>query len=146
MLLSLNYEVITEQGYLHNPYRSMRYYGPAAGTYSYGPETYPATRTGNAIAARLKYYLPWRAALEGGYRFYTDSWGIDAHTASVDYTHPMWGKWVFSGRYRFYTQTGADFYSDLFPNANYQNFMARDKETASFCAISLGVGASRISR
>jgi hypothetical protein len=142
MLLSFNYEAITEQGYLHNPYRSQRFYGPAAGTYSYGPETYPETRTGNALATRLKYYLPWRAAVEGGYRYYTDSWGIDAHTASLEYTQPMWQKWVFSGSYRFYTQSAADFYSDLFPQANYQNFMGRDKETASFSSHSVGVGAS----
>lgn len=142
MLLALNYEAITEQGYLHNPYRTQRYFGPASGSYSYGPETYPNTRTGNAGALHLKYYLPWRAALEGGYRFYTDSWGIDAHTASLEYTHPMWKKWVFTGSYRFYSQSGADFYSDLFPNANYQNFMGRDKETASYTNHTLGVGAS----
>jgi Protein of unknown function (DUF3570) len=142
LLLSLNYEAITEAGYLHNPYRSQRFYGPAAGTYSYGPEVYPETRTGNAGAARLKYFLPWRAAVEGGYRFYADSWGINAHTASVEYVQPMWNKWVFTGSYRWYSQTAADFYSDLFPQANYQNFMGRDKETASFTNNSIGVGAS----
>jgi hypothetical protein len=124
MLLSLNYESNTEQGYLHSPYRSMRFNIPG-NSYGYGPEVYPETRTGNAGAARLKYFLPWKAAVEGGYRFYSDTWGITAHTASIEYTQPMWGKWVFNGSYRFYTQTGADFYSDLFPNANYQNFMAR---------------------
>jgi hypothetical protein len=141
MLLSLNYESNTEQGYLHSPYRSMRFNIPG-NSYGYGPEVYPETRTGNAGAARLKYFLPWKAAVEGGYRFYSDTWGITAHTASIEYTQPMWGKWVFNGSYRFYTQTGADFYSDLFPNANYQNFMGRDKETSAFSDNSIGVGAS----
>jgi Protein of unknown function (DUF3570) len=141
MLLSLNFESNTQQGYLHSAYRSMRFNIPG-NSYGYGPEVYPGTRTGTAGAARLKYFLPWKAAVEGGYRFYGDTWGITAHTASVEYTQPMWGKWVFSGSYRFYTQSGADFYSDLFPNANYQNFMGRDKETASFTDHSIGVGAS----
>jgi hypothetical protein len=141
MLLSLNYESNTEQGYLHSPYRSMRFNIPG-NSYGYGPEVYPETRTGNAGAARLKYFLPWKAAVEGGYRLYSDTWGITAHTASIEYTQPMWGKWVFNGSYRFYTQTGADFYSDLFPNANYQNFMGRDKETSAFSDNSIGVGAS----
>jgi hypothetical protein len=141
MLLSLNLETITEQGYLHSPYRSMRFNIPG-NSYGYGPEVYPDTRTGNAGAARLKYFLPWKAAIEGGYRFYSDTWGITAHTASIEYTQPMWGKWVFNGSYRFYTQSGADFYSDLFPNANYQNFMGRDKETSAFTDNSIGVGAS----
>jgi hypothetical protein len=141
MLLSLNYETDTGQGYLHSAYRSMRFVIPG-NSYGYGPEVYPNTRTGNAAAARLKYFLPWKAALEGGYRFYSDTWGITAHTASIEYTQPMWGKWVFNGSYRFYTQTGASFYSDLFPNANYQNFMGRDKENSAFSDNSIGVGAS----
>jgi hypothetical protein len=127
MLLSLNFESNTQQGYLHSAYRSMRFNTPG-NSYGYGPEIYPETRTGNAGAARLKYFLPWKAAVEGGYRFYSDTWGIMAHTASVEYTQPMWGKWVFSGSYRFYSQTGADFYSDLFPNANYQNFMGATRK------------------
>jgi hypothetical protein len=139
-LLSLNFETITEQGYLQNPYRSIRFLTSPT-TFVTADEIYPETRTGNAGSARVKYYLPWRAALEGGYRFYTDSWGINAHTANLDYTHP-WHKWTFSGTYRYYQQTGADFFSDLFPRANHQNFMARDKETSPFSSHTIGASAS----
>ena len=34
------------------------------------------------------------------------------------------------------------FYGDLFPRANYQNFMARDRELAAFNSYTLGAGAS----
>jgi hypothetical protein len=142
MLVSLNFETITEEGYLQNPYRTMRYNGPAAGTYTRAPETFPNTRTGNAGSARVKYYLPWRAAAEGQYRFYADSWGIRAHTAGLEYTQPMWRKWVFTGSYRYYTQNSADFYSDLFPRQDFQNFMVRDKENATYVGHTLGVAAS----
>ncbi len=142
MLLGLNLETTTEEGYLQNPYRSMRYLGPVSGTYATGPEIYPRTRTGTASAATIKYYLPWRAAAEGQYRFFTDTWGIRAHTAGLEYTQPAWGKWIFTGRYRFYTQNAATFYSDLFPSATYQNFMARDKEFAAYTTNTLGVGGS----
>jgi hypothetical protein len=142
MLLSLNFETVTEQGYLQNPYRFMRYVNPLGG-YIRAPEKFPATRTGNAGSARLKYYMPWRAALEGQYRFYTDTWGIYAHTAGLEYTHPLkGGRWVLSGSYRFYTQNSAVFFSDLFPFADAQNFMARDKETSALHSHTIGVGAS----
>jgi hypothetical protein len=141
MLLSLNFETVTEQGYLQNPYRFMRYEGPP-GSYTRAPEIFPATRTGNAGSGRLKYYLPWRAALEGSYRFYTDTWGINAHTAGIEYTQPMWGRWVFSGSYRYYTQNSANFFSDLFPRAQYQNFMVRDKESSALVGQTVGLGAS----
>jgi hypothetical protein len=142
MILGFNYEAVSEQGYLQNPYRQLRYLTPDPNVAGTGPETYPSTRTSNAASARLKYYLPWRAALDGSYRFYTDTWGIDAHTAQLQYTHPLWKKWVFSGLYRYYTQNSADFYSDLFPRQNFQNFMARDKEIATYKGHTLGVAAS----
>jgi hypothetical protein len=34
--------------------------------------------------------------------------------------------------YRYYTQDAADFYSDLFPFENAQNFLGRDKELSTF--------------
>jgi hypothetical protein len=142
MLLSLNFETVTEQGYLQNPYRFMRYVNPLGG-YIRAPEEFPSTRTGNAGSGRLKYYLPWRAALEGQYRFYTDTWGIFAHTAGLGYTHPLKsGRWVLTGSYRFYKQNNAVFFSDLFPYEDAQNFMARDKETSALSSHTIGVGAT----
>jgi len=141
MILQLNFETVTEEGYLQNPYRSMRYVGPTPDSYIRAPEVFPNTRTGNAGSGRLRYFLPWRAAIEGQYRFYSDSWGIDAHTAGLEYTHPL-GKWTFTGSYRFYKQSHADFYSDLFPGANFQNFMARDKELSSYTGNTVGAGVS----
>jgi Protein of unknown function (DUF3570) len=142
MILGVNYEAVSEEGYLQNPYRTLRYLTADPNFATGGPEIYPGTHTSNAISTRLKYYLPWRAALDGSYRFYTDTWGIHAHTAQLEYTHPLWKKWVFSGLYRFYTQNSADFYSDLFPRQNSQNFMGRDKEIAKYSGHTLGVAAS----
>ena len=60
----VNFNVITDQGYLANPYRSIRYLD--AGTpkgYSLGSQIYPDTRTSTAIQGELKYFLPYRAAV-----------------------------------------------------------------------------------
>jgi len=98
LIATLNFETITDEGYLNNPYRSVRYLdsGSAIG-YSYEPELYPNTRTSNAVGLRAKYFLSYRAALEGEYRFFTDTWDIESHTISVAYTHPM-GPWIFSAK------------------------------------------------
>lgn len=142
-IVDLAYEGITDEGFLNNPYRSVRYLDPTTPIgYSYEPEQYPHTRTSNAFAVRSKYFLPYRAALHGEYRFYDDTWGIRAHTAEVGYTHPWKERWIFDVKYRYYTQGHADFYSDLFPRAQAQNFLARDKELSSFDSHTLGVGAS----
>jgi len=142
-ILGFNYELLTDQGYLANPYRKIRYLSPGQGAgFTLADQVYPNTRTSNAASAQLKYYLPYRAALTGQYRFFHDTWGIIGHTVELDYTHPVGKHWIFEGSLRYYTQKHADFYSDLFPRANYQNFMARDRELAAFHSYTLGAGAS----
>jgi hypothetical protein len=128
LIAALNFETITEEGYLNNPYRSVRYLDPnSAIGYSYEPELYPNTRTSNAVGLRARYFLPYRAAIEGEYRFFTDTWDIKGNTASLTYIHP-WGDWTFTGKYRFHDQTGAHFYRDLFGRSEETNFRGRDKE------------------
>jgi len=139
LIANFNYELLTDQGYLANPYREIRYLQP--GGEGFGPQVYPNTRTSNAASLQLKYFLPWRAALTGQYRFFRDTWAIVGNTFEVDYTQP-WRQWTFDGALRLYQQTHADFYSDLFPRIDYQNFEARDRELAAFHSYLVGAGAA----
>jgi len=142
LISSLQLEVITDEGFLNNPYRSYRFVNPSNNQlFSLAPEQYPRTRTSNAIALNARYYLPYRAAVHGGYRFFTDTWGIGANTFEAGYTHP-WRQWTFDVGYRFYSQNNADFYSDLFERRDEQNFLARDKELSTFKSQALSLGAT----
>jgi hypothetical protein len=143
LILGANYEVITDEGFLNSPYRSVRYASPGDPRgFALQAEVYPRTHTSNAASVRARYYLPYRAAIEGSYRFFTDTWGINAHTVDFNYTHPAFRRWVFDGRVRYYRQNAADFYSDLFPRRDFANFLARDKELSTFNSVTLGVGAA----
>ena len=141
LIMSGQYEVITDEGFLRSPYRSVRFF---IDPLSQGrqDEIYPNTRTSNAASVRAKYFLPYRAAVDAMYRFYNDTWGVIGHTGELGYVHPLNSKWIFEGRVRYYTQTKADFYSDIFPRADFSNFMARDKELATYNAITAGVAAT----
>ncbi len=143
LMVGANYELVTDEGFLNNPYRSVRYLDPgSASGFAFQPEVYPHTRTSNAAALNARYFLPYRAAVHGEYRFFTDTWGIDANTVQVGYTHP-WGKqWIFELSYRWYDQSAADFYADLFPRQDAQNFLARDKELSTFTSHMIGLGAT----
>jgi len=142
MILSLNYQALTDQGYLQSPYREVVYLTPGVGKgWATAPQVYPGTHTSNATSGDLKYYLPYRAALDVFYRYYTDTWGINANTLKLGYTQP-WRQWIFDGSLRYYKQNAASFYNDLFPRANAQNFEARDRELAAFSSYTVGVGAS----
>jgi hypothetical protein len=143
LLLGLSFESITDEGFLNNPYRSVRYLdsGSPLG-YSYEPELYPRTRTSDAGSLRMRYYLPYRAALHAEYRSYADSWDIQADTFEIGYTHPIAGGWTVEGKLRAYSQDRAEFFSDLYPTAQYQNFIARDKELSTFTSQTIRLGAS----
>jgi hypothetical protein len=143
LLLGLSFETVTDEGFLNNPYRSVRYVdaGSPVG-YSFEQEVYPRTRTSDAAAIRLRYYLPYRAALHAEFRSYADTWEIESDTIELGYTHPLEQGWIIEGKLRFYSQGKADFYSDLFPRSQFQNFMARDKELSTFTSQTLRLGMS----
>ena len=143
LIMNVGIESVTDEGFLNNPYRSVRFRdSSSANGFSYQAENYPRTRNSDAMAIRAMYYLPYRAALRGEYRYYTDSWGIDAHNGEVSYTHPLGDHWEFDASFRYYDQTNADFYADIFAFQDAQNFLARDKELAAFNSTSIGAGAS----
>jgi len=144
LIMGFAYEATTSEGYEQNPYRSIRYLDPtSASGFSFAPEVYPTTRTGNAFAVKARYYLPWRAAANGDFRYYYDTWGIHAYTIDAGYSHPFLDEALLMDiGYRYYTQTQATFYSDLFPRANYQNYMARDRELSSMWTSAFGIGGS----
>ena len=142
LIASMNFETITDEGYLNNPYRSVRYADPTVGLgYSYEQELYPNTRTSNAIGLRAKYFLPYRAAIEGEYRFFTDTWDIESHTAAISYVHPL-GPWTFTAKYRYHDQTGASFFQDLFSRSEATNFRGRDKELSPLTSNTFKLAAS----
>jgi hypothetical protein len=143
IITSLNLEVITDEGFLNNPYRSYRYFNPADDRlFVLAQEVYPRTRTSNAVALNTRYFLPYRAAVYGGYRFFTDTWGIRADTFELGYVHPIKPQWTFEARVRYYRQGHADFYADIFDRPDQQNFLARDKELSTFNSVAFRVGAS----
>jgi hypothetical protein len=139
----VNLNVVTDQGYLSNPYRSVRYLdaGNAKG-YSLASQVYPDTRTSTAIQVEAKYYLPYRAAITGSYRYFRDTWSIVGHTVELDYTHPISNFLILEGRARYYRQNHADFYGDLFDYSGEYRFEARDQNLASQDNTTIGVKAT----
>jgi hypothetical protein len=142
LIAALNVETATDEGFLNNPYRSVRYFDPnVASGFSFEPELYPATRTSNAVGVRARYFLPYRAAVELEYRFFTDTWDILGNTVALTYVHP-WGPFTFTVKGRYHDQTGAHFYRDLFPRSQATNFRGRDKELSELTSYSLKLKAS----
>ncbi|GAA6183534.1 hypothetical protein NBRC116595_07820 [Aliiglaciecola sp. NS0011-25] len=143
MIVGINFENISDEGYLNNPYRAVRYVDPTADRgYRFETEVYPNTRTSNAAAINLNYYLPYRASIYGEARVFSDTWGIDANSYKVGYIHTFGDNWILDLRVRQYQQGNADFYQDLFARSAEFNFRARDKEMSSFKNTSVGLSVT----
>jgi hypothetical protein len=143
LIMAFTFETISDEGYLNNPYRSVRYVdGGSAVGYSFQQEVYPRTRTSNAVAVRGNYFLSQYGAVNAGVRYFEDNWGIEAMTYELGYTMPYQEDWIFEARFRYHDQDKADFYSDLFPFKDAQNYLARDKELGKFTSTTLGLGGS----
>jgi hypothetical protein len=143
LIMAFVFETISDEGYLNNPYRSVRYLDDSSPVgYSFQQEVYPRTRTSNAVAVRGSYFLPQRAAVHAGLRYFEDNWGIEATTYELGYTMPYAESWILEARFRYHDQGKADFYSDLFAFKDAQNYLARDKELSEFTSTSVGLGGS----
>jgi hypothetical protein len=140
---TLSIEAVADSGYLNNPYRTVRYIDNSipAGV-GYQSEVYPQTR--NSFAAKLStsYYLPYRAALFFHYRYFSDSWEIKASDVELGYRHPISDAFELELKVRYYQQSEANFYSDLFLYKDAQNYLARDKELSDFNNMTFGIGVT----
>ena len=132
-------DVAEELSCLSNPYRTIRHIGGALRQ----AEKYPHTRSSDGAGLRAIYHLPWRGSVRGEYRTFKDSWGVEAQNYELRYTHVYQDSWIIEGKVRMYDQKkGANFYSDLFPFADPQNFYGRDKELSPFSSTVIGLGVT----
>ncbi len=109
-------------GYMANPYKVVMF--------AFIPE-----QTTDILTGELKAYLEKRpeernqwttnlryvqhidltdAALHLDYRFFTDDWGINAHTFDGSWAQPLGLGWTVTPRLRYYSQDAADFYRPYF--------------------------------
>ncbi|MDH5326891.1 MAG: DUF3570 domain-containing protein [Gammaproteobacteria bacterium] len=139
LIANLGLEVITDEGYLNNPYRSV-FYRDASLAVLTTTEQYPGTRTSSAVSLRARYHLPWRAAMKFEVRSYTDSWDIRANMFDLGFTQPLGQTLIMDFHFRQYSQGAASFYSNYFDSKKV--FMARDKELSSFSSTTIGGGVS----
>ena len=133
MTASFAYEAIISEGYLNNPYRFIIINDIPQGL---GSEVYPDTRTSQAFAFRTTKFWDFRGVTSFGYRYFTDTWDINAHTFDFTYSQYIGSRWLTDLYMRYYTQDKAKFYSNNFSAP--QNYMARDKELSTFDNYSIG--------
>lgn len=137
-LLSANAEAMADDGFLGSPYRVAQVFGSAV------PERVPRTRSARALKFRLLGDVSEaggpRTAVHADYRYYRDTWAIQAHTLEVGASRYL-GEGGLKGTLadafvRLNRQGDALFFSD---NASSETlYVTRNRQLSAFTSFSLG--------
>ena len=137
-LLSANAEAMADDGFLGSPYRVAQVFGSAV------PERVPRTRSARALKFRLLGDISEaggpRTAVHADYRYYRDTWAIQAHTLEAGYSRYLSEgglKGTLADAFvRVNRQGDALFFSD---NASIETlYVTRNRQLSAFTSLSLG--------
>ncbi len=108
-LASLTATLGRTDGYLSDPYKLTEVNGVLV------PESRPDTKDRQILYASLSRFFPsLNGSAETSYRFYNDSFGIQAHTAALAWYQKIGEHWIVRPLVRYYMQSEADFYAVRF--------------------------------
>lgn len=132
MLGQLTYELTHLDGYQASPYRRVGLGGTGLGCVD-APicldEHEPSKRNRQAAAAVLRRALSEVFSIGLTYRFVIDDWGLSSHTAALQLNMWVGAASLLSLRYRFYMQSGVNFYRRIYPLDYPRNaYTTRDRE------------------
>ena len=147
-VLDLAYDVVSLKGLLSDPYLQVDVLDGAGGTVLVD-ELHPSKRTRHAGTARISQFLPSiRASLIGSYRYYGDTWTVHSHTAELKLNKYLTNDIVFGVDYRYYSQTGAYFYSPQYVGQNFTTVSYRtvDYKLTPFASNNFGLSLSLMLR
>ena len=135
-IAQLSYSFSYGNGYWASPYRFVRVETNDFSQILFKvPETEPNERFRHAAVIGLNRHLFTDSALQADYRFYTDNWGILAHTVQLRY-FITWKDVTLRLRERFYYQSGASFFRPHYTADNsgttLQRFVTADRELSTF--------------
>ena len=94
------------------------------------------------ISMRWNYYLNDFMRVRTFYRYYTDSWGITAHTASIELPMQVTPSLIASPFFRYHTQTAADDFYEFGKASNTQTpeFYTSDYDLSDLSSTKIGLG------
>ena len=103
-------------------------------------EKLPDTRLKLPIGVRLNYFLADRYILRAYYRFYHDSWGMDAHTAELELPIKITPFFSVSPFYRYYQQSSVKYFRQYQQHTEDEEFYTSDYDLSKLHSNLVGMG------
>ncbi len=124
-------------GFQGNPYRAV-WLGRSS-----AQEHHPENRARFAAGAGLRLWLePLEGALQGFARLYRDTWALQSITLETGYAQSLGAGWQARLLGRWYTQSGAFFYSDDYTRFPRGQYFTGDRELSPMDSWSVGLRLS----
>jgi Protein of unknown function (DUF3570) len=124
-------------------------YTEGVGYYSDPYKTFdkrPTNRTTGVLLARWNHHFKdVGATTRAQYRYYSDSFGVKAHTMGLEVVKSYANGWTVTPGVRYSTQSKADFYFDPpFPNGRTaEGYYSADQRLANMGSITVGLKVSK---
>jgi hypothetical protein len=132
---SLLLDLVEQQGYLGLPFHRVYFTNGVDSI-----EKLPSNRFKLPIGLRVNYFLGDNIILRSYYRYYTDSWGIRSHTASLETTVKLTPFFSVTPFYRYYTQTAANYFAPYETHAATDTYYTSNYALAAFHSSFFGAG------
>jgi hypothetical protein len=130
-LASVNVEALADNGLLGSPYRVARVFGAAV------PERVPRTRSARAVRLSTRGDVDrLGGVVKADYRWYSDTWGLRAHTLELGHARQLKPGWTAEASLRLHRQSAALFYSD--DAASETRYVSRNRQLGAFTSWGLG--------
>jgi len=160
--ISLFFDLLSQEGLLSTPYQRI-YFADKANYYIGDPqyiqnyetsrnrgvyrladdiERLPSTRFKVPIGARLNFYINETFKLRTYYRYYSDDWGITAHTANLEVPIKISEKYSILPMYRYYTQLQSNYFAPFEKHLSTEEFYSSDYDLSTFKSNQFGLGIS----
>jgi hypothetical protein len=131
-ILDLGYQ----QGFLSTPYHRVYLSGSSKAV----TETLPDTRFKLPIGIRANYYVSNHVILRSLYRFYTDDWGLTAHTLQLEAPLRLNNLISISPFMRLNSQKGMDYFYPYEAAPASSQFYSSDYDLSTFTSTFYGSG------
>lgn len=128
-------DLVAQNGYLGLPFHRV-YFSDG----SVQVEKLPDIRTKLPIGVRLNYFAGDYLVIRSYYRYYTDSWGITAHTAELELPVKINSFFSIAPFYRYYTQTGSKYFAPLGVHTTSDQYYTSNYSLSALNSQFLGAG------
>lgn len=128
-------DAVYQHGYLGLPFHRIYFNNGAEGV-----ENLPGNRFKLPLGIRASYFLGDRFILRGYYRFYHDTWGLNAHTANLETVVKVTPFFSLTPFYRYYTQTAVKYFAPYMAHAGTELYYTSSYDLSAFNSHFFGMG------